>query len=276
LTADRQTRLARLTGIMSAVGPWLAFTRPVSPAIARCELTHLVRQPIDVELARNQHGEYERRLASLGCTVERIEADDEMADSVFIEDTAVAFDELAIVARPGAESRRAETTAVAAALRRVRPVVSIREPAILDGGDVLVAGRRVFVGLSTRTNRAAIEQLSVALAPHRYAVEPIEIGGCLHLKSAVTALADDMLLVNRQWVETGRFRGFGLVDVDPDEPSAANALRIGEVIVFPAEFPRTRTRLEQRGFDVRAVPAGELAKAEGGVTCCSLILGIAY
>jgi dimethylargininase len=250
----------------------IAFTREITPAITHCELTHLARAPIDLGCARLQHAEYERTLATLGCDVRRLPAAPQMADSVFIEDTAVVFDELAIVMRPGAVSRRGETAAAAEALAHYRTLHEIVAPAIGDGGDVLVAGRRVFVGVSTRTNHAAVAQLRRVLVPVGYRVDEVAVAGCLHLKSAVTALADDVLLINRRSVDAAVFTGFELVDIDPAEPYAANALRVGRSIVFPSEFPRTADVIRSRGFDVRTVPAGELAKAEGAVTCCSLIL----
>jgi dimethylargininase len=249
----------------------MALTREISPAIVHCELTHLRRAPIDVALARLQHADYERCLSMLGCAVTRLDAGDEMPDSVFIEDTAVVLDELAVVTRPGAESRRGETPGVARALRPYRAQVEIEPPGTLDGGDVLVAGRRVFVGLSTRTNADAAGQMTRALAPFGYSVDTIPVRQCLHLKSAVTALANDAVLLNPDWVEAGRFREFQIVEVDPREPSAANALRVGGAIVFPAAFPRTRERIEERGYTLHAIDTSELAKAEGGVTCCSVI-----
>ena len=254
------------------VASLIALTREITPAIARCELTHLSRQPIDIESACREHAEYERTLTTLGCHVRRLGAAPEMADAVFIEDTAVVFAELAIVMRPGAASRRVETAAVADALAPHRPLHEIVAPGIVDGGDVLVAGRRVFVGMSTRSNHDAVAQMRRVLAPLGYRVDESAVTGCLHLKSAVTALADDVLLINRDWVDASTFAGFELVDVDPREASAANALRVGGAIVFPCEFPRTRDAIAARGFDVRTVPAGELAKAEGAVTCCSLII----
>ncbi len=254
------------------MAPLIALTREITPAIVQCELTHLAREPIDLGCARLQHAEYERTLATLGCEVRRLPAAPEMADSVFIEDTAVVFDELAIVMRPGAASRRVETTAVVDALAPYRALHEIVAPGIADGGDVLVVGRRVFVGVSTRTNRDAVAQMRRVLVPLGYLVEAVAVTGCLHLKSAVTALADDVLLINRGWVDAAIFGHFELVDIDPAEPYAANALRVGGSILFPSEFPRTTDAIASRGFDVRTVPAGELAKAEGAVTCCSLIL----
>jgi dimethylargininase len=144
-------------------------------------------------------------------------------------------------------------------------------PVNIDGGDVLVAGRRVFVGLSGRTNGAAVDQMRTILGPHGYEVQAVPVTGCLHLKSAVTALADDRLLVNGEWIDRRRLSSFDLVDVDPREPYAANVVRVAGALVYPDSFPRTRERLERLGFRVRTVDVGELAKAEGAVTCCSLI-----
>ncbi|MDE3054433.1 MAG: dimethylargininase [Gemmatimonadota bacterium] len=252
--------------------PYVAITRPVSATIDRCELTHRERRPIDVERARQQHAEYEEALRTAGCAVERLEGSDQLPDAVFVEDTAVVLDEIAVVTRPGAAARRAELPAVELALLRHRPLACIRAPATLDGGDVLVAGRRVFVGRSSRTSDDGISQLADLLAPFGYAVEPVPVLGCLHLKSAVTALGNMCLLINRAWTRADAFRGFDLLDVHPFEPDAANILRVGEALIYPAEFPRTLERLERRGLNPRTVPAAELAKAEGAVTCCSLIL----
>jgi dimethylargininase len=244
----------------------------VSPAFAACELTHLARVPIDVEVARGQHRAYEQALIDAGCLVERLDTAPDMPDSVFVEDIAVVFDELAIITRPGAESRRREAPAVVEALAPYRLLHVIEPPGTVDGGDVLVVGRRVFVGRSSRTNEAAFVQMRQILQPYGYTVCDTVVRGCLHLKSAVTALADDLLLVNRGWIDEGAFDGFALLDVEPEEPSAANALRLEDRVIFPASFPRTAERLTQHGFRLEIVDASELAKAEGAVTCCSLIV----
>jgi dimethylargininase len=249
----------------------VALTRDISPALAECELTHLAREPIDVERARRQHEAYERALAGLGCAVRRLPAGADMPDSVFIEDVAVVLDEVAVVTRPGAASRRAETPAVADALAAYRPLARIEAPGTLDGGDVLVVDRTVFVGRSARTNAVGIGQLRGALAPFGYTVQAVVVHRCLHLKTAVTCVGDGRLLINREWVPADAFAGWELIDVYPGEPFAANALRVGGAVLYPDAFPRTRARLEARGIRVVPVPADELAKAEGGVTCCSLV-----
>ncbi|HVP58310.1 MAG TPA: arginine deiminase family protein [bacterium] len=253
----------------------IAITREVSPAIARCELTHISRQAIDVEKARRQHLAYEQCLAGLGCTLVRLPADPRLPDSVFVEDTAVVLDEVALAARPGARSRRAETKSVAEALAAYRRVFHIHAPCTLDGGDVLVVGSRVFVGMSRRTNQAGLEEVRSLLTPLGYRVEGVPVVSALHLKSAVTQVAERALLVNHNWTDTSAFAGadsgFELIDVAPEEPFGANALLIGETVVYPEAYPLTRRRLEDREITVVAVDISELAKAEGGVTCSSLV-----
>jgi dimethylargininase len=231
----------------------------------------MAREPIDVARAVAQHEAYEETLRRLGCTVERLPEEPEHPDSVFVEDTAVVLEELAVIARPGAASRRRETTTVAAALGAHRPLACIQAPGTLDGGDVLCIGRRVYVGLSGRTNEDGARQLADMLAPHGYHVTGLEVRGCLHLKSAVSAIADDTVLMNPECVDVGQFGGFRCIDVDRNEPRAANALLVDEVVLCAAASPRTCERLGAGGFAVETVDLSELAKAEAGITCCSLI-----
>ena len=247
----------------------IAITRDVARTIQQAELTFSERERIDYTLAVSQHEEYRKLLSSLGCEVVVLPADDRHPDCVFIEDTAIVLDDLAVILRPGAESRRGETGPVTAALARYRPLAYIEAPATIDGGDVLVLDDRIYAGLSTRTNDDAIDQLR---RHTRREVIGVPVNGILHLKSAVTRVSRDTLLINRAFVDASIFAGWKLIDVDPEEPSAANALLAGEVVVFPAELPRTRARLEASGLDVRTVAQSELAKAEGGVTCCSLLV----
>lgn len=228
--------------------------------------------PIDVDAARAQHDGYEQAIRNAGFTIERLAAGPDMPDSVFIEDTAIVFDELAIVTRPGAESRRVEIGAVETALRRYRPVHAIASPGTIDGGDVLVVGRRVFIGQTTRTNDAAIDQMRRILAPFGYVVCAVPVSGCLHLKSAVSALTDDLLLANRASIDMAPFGAYAIIDVDPGEPMAGNVLPLGDRVIYPTAYPRTAERIVARGFRVDAIDVSELAKAEGAVTCCSVIV----
>ncbi|HET6546201.1 MAG TPA: oxidoreductase-like domain-containing protein [Rhodanobacteraceae bacterium] len=250
---------------------WIAITREVGPALDACELSYLARVAIDVERARAQHRAYRNALTALGCDVLVLPAEPALPDSVFVEDVAVVLDEAAVMTRPGALSRRAEGASVAAVLRRYRNLLAIESPATLDGGDVLRTGRTLHVGESARSNAAGIAQLQALVASFGYAVRGVPTRGCLHLKSAVTQLDDATLLVQPDWVDHAAFTGFRLIETDPDEAHAANVLRIGGAVVMPAGFPRTRQRLVAAGFDVVTVDVSELQKAEGAVTCCSLV-----
>ncbi|MGH8215040.1 MAG: dimethylargininase, partial [Rhodanobacteraceae bacterium] len=158
------------------------------------------------------------------------------------------------------------------ALEPFREVLGIESPATLDGGDVLRLGKRICVGASARSNPDGIVQLQRLLAPFGYRIEAVALRGCLHLKSAVTQIADDLLLVNPDWVDPGQFEGWHHLAIDPAEPGAANALRIGERIIVSASWPRTAARLKETGIDVRTLAMSEMEKAEGAVTCCSLIV----
>jgi dimethylargininase len=249
-----------------------ALTRPVSPSLSECELTHLSREPIDVAKAAEQHAAYEALLRSLGATVIQVPGAPEFPDAVFIEDTAVVLDEVAIISRPGAESRRDEVIEVARVLSAHRGLCTMTEPATLDGGDVLCMGRTLYVGRSGRTNDEGIAQLREAVAKYGYTVTPVDFTGCLHLKTAATAVDDDTVLLNRAWVSPSAFAGRDVLDVDATEPFGANVLRVGDALVYGSQFPRTRAMLESRGFSVNTVDCAELAKAEGAVTCCSLVI----
>ena len=250
----------------------LAITRQVSAALGDCLLTHLERRPIDVALARRQHASYERLLADLGYEVCSLPAEPELPDSVFVEDAAIVLDEVAIITRPGAESRRLETSSVAESLEPHRRLLFIEAPATLDGGDVLRLGRTLWVGRTERTSEAGIEQLRALVAPLGHNVVAAPVRGCLHLKSAVTEVGESTLLLNPAMADRRLFGDSRLLEVDPAEPMAANVLRAGDAVVMPAHHPRTRRRLEREGLQVCPVEATELAKAEGGVTCCSLLL----
>lgn len=252
----------------------VALTREVSPTIGQCELTHLSRSAIDVAVARAQHAKYESCLAALGCKVHRLPPAPELPDAVFVEDCCVVVDELAVIARPGSAARRTETASVAAIMATYRKLHFIEPPGTLDGGDVLRLGDRVFVGLSSRTNLTGIRQLEAFLAPSGYSVTAVNLKSCLHLKSAVTQVEARTLLVNRSWVEPSVFDGFATIDIDPAEPFAANALMVSDCVVYPSAYTRTRRRLEEQGIQVEAIDASELAKAEGGVTCCSVLFKV--
>jgi dimethylargininase len=249
-----------------------AITRGVSPRFSECELTHIERQPIDIDLARAEHQEYTRALEALGCQVVELPAQPEYPDSVFVEDTAFILPEAAVITRPGAPSRRGEVETIAENLCPFRSLVSIQAPATLDGGDVLVMGKDIFIGRSTRSGDLAIEQLQHQLERFGYRVQGVDIRQCLHLKSAVTRLSDDAVLINREWVDAHAFSSLKMVEVAPSEPAAANILMINDQGIYPLAFPKTIEKLEKLGVKLITLDLSEIGKAEGAVTCCSLII----
>lgn len=251
----------------------IAITREVSPRFDECEITYIDRSSINLEIARAQHREYIQALKALGCEVIELAAETDLPDSVFVEDTAFILPEAAVITRPGAASRRPETDSIARALEPYRNLLFIREPATVDGGDVLVLGKDIFVGMSTRSGRAAVDQMNELLAGFGYSAHPVEMHDCLHLKTAVTRVDERTLLINPGWLESRHFAGFDCIEIDPAEPFAANCLPVNGEIIFPAVFPKTLARLAARGYKVRDVQVDELAKAEGAVTCCSLMIG---
>jgi dimethylargininase len=252
-----------------------AITRAVSPALEHCELTFLERRSFDLALAREQHHAYEMLLTKLGARVISLPAEPDLPDSMFVEDPAIVLDEVAVILPLGTESRRAETASIERALAPFRPIEYVALPGTMEGGDILRIARTLYVGLSTRTNEEAIRQLRAILAPSGYEVIPVAVTGCLHLKSAVTALGPAVLLANRAWFDPSPFGDCTWIDVAPEEPHAANALPVGGMVIFPASFPRTRARIEVRGFHVTSLDISELQKAESGLTCSSLLFEVA-
>jgi len=248
-----------------------AITRAVSPAIVRCELSFIDRKPIDLGRAREQHQAYEALLAKLGARVLSLPPEPDLPDSMFVEDPAIVLDEIAIILPLGTESRRPEATSLTQELSKYRKLAHVQLPGTLEGGDVLRIGRKVFVGLTKRSNAEGIRQLEEILRPHGYEVIPVSVRGCLHLKSAVTWIADNTLLANRAWFDTKPFAAYDWIDVDPAEPHAANALPLSGTVILPASFPKTRGRIGSRGFRVTTLDISELQKAESGLTCSSLL-----
>jgi dimethylargininase len=248
-----------------------AITRTVSPAMIHCEISFIDRKPIHLARAQEQHRAYEKLLEKLGARVISLPAEPNLPDSMFVEDPAIVLDELAVILPLGTESRRPEAASLAQALSKFRKLKHVKLPGTLEGGDVLRIGRKLFVGLTKRSNAEGIRQLAAILARHNYEVIAVPVTGCLHLKSAVTCIGPNTLLANRAWFDNAPLASYDWIDVDPAEPHAANALAFGDTVLFPASFPRTRALIEARGFHVTSLDISELQKAESGLTCSSLL-----
>ena len=248
-----------------------AITRRVSRSFRTCQIEYLNRLDIDVRKAARQHRKYEACLADLGARVVSLEAHPDLPDSVFVEDPAIVVDEVAVIGRMGTKARSAEPERLAATLADFRPLKQLTAPATLEGGDVLRVGKTLYVGLSRRTNKEGVEQLASLLAPLGYRTVPVEVKRCLHLKTGCSWLGGGKVLANREWVACGALSGLEILDLPAEEPWAANVLPIGDTVLVPASFPRTGELLSREGYKVRSIDISELAKAEAGLSCMSLV-----
>ncbi|MGH9118897.1 MAG: dimethylarginine dimethylaminohydrolase family protein [Acidimicrobiales bacterium] len=247
-----------------------AIVRRPGPRLADCELTYLERVPIDVDRARHQHAAYVDLLHRLGAEIVWLAPADEHPDGVFVEDTAVVAPPLAVLTRPGTESRRGEVRTMRPALDRDRrPVVELTPPARLDGGDVLLVGHTLYVGVTARTDDEGRRQLADSVRPHGFQVTPVGVSGVLHLKTALTALPDGTLLTFGGHVDRAAL-GRATV-IDAAEPSGANVLTLGDAVVIAASAPRTAEAVADLGWAVHVVEIDEFEKAEAGVTCLSVL-----
>lgn len=249
-----------------------ALLNKPTPAIEECELTFMDRESIQFSEALKQHALYAEALSRAGLNVMVLEVNSESPDAVFVEDVAIILDEIAIITSMGTASRRPEVDSMAEIISKYRDRVHrVLLPATIEGGDVLRVGKKLFVGISSRTNKAGISQLSDIVTPIGYHVIPVEVSGCLHLKTGVTALNDESFLLNSSWIDTSPFDGFQCIEVAHNEPFAANVLRIDENMILNSAYPHTVEKIQNAGFSFDLVNISEFGKAEAGLTCMSLI-----
>lgn len=250
-----------------------ALVRSVSPRLADAELTFLDREPIDAERAAVQHGGYVDLLRRLGHEVVQVPDAPDHPDGTFVEDAVVVVDDLAVLTRPGAESRRGEVASVATVVESLGlRTAQVAAPATVDGGDVLQVGSHVFVGLGGRTTADAVDQLRSLLGPLGRTVVGVPVTGCLHLKTGATALPDGTVVAVTGWLDTSAFADAGLSVVEAPEAAGADLLLSGRGVVLSASAPETAALVRSRGFEAHPVEIDELEKAECGVTCLSVLV----
>jgi dimethylargininase len=227
--------------------------------------------PPDYGKALAQHAAYVEALEACGLAVTVLEAEERFPDSVFIEDTAVVCERTAVITRPGAPSRLGEEASVAAALASFYPrLESLLSPATLEGGDVMRAGDRFYVGLSSRTNEEGARQLAALLRRHGYEVVAVPLREVLHLKTGVAYLEEGRLLAAGELFGHSRLAGFHLIPVPAGEDYAANSLWLNGRVLVPDGFPATRKAIERAGCETIAVDVSEFRKLDGGLSCLSL------
>jgi dimethylargininase len=247
-----------------------AIVRGVAATYDRCVRPASSREPIDVGLAREQHAAYTAALKQLGFDLVRLDADDRYPDCCFVEDTAVVTGRVAVFCEMGAPPRRGEQAAVIEALPDLEQI-RLDRPATLDGGDVIRDGDTLFVGLTERTNRAAVDALAAALDPHGKTVRPVAVSGALHLKSLCTRLGPGLFVITESFARTGAFSQHDLVVIPDEEGYAANCLASGGRAVVSDGYPETRRRIEAAGIETISVRMSEFRKGDGSLTCLSIL-----
>ncbi len=257
---------------MNTLAPTIGFVREASDALTQCELTHLERVAIDVALARSQHQRYVAALSELGVRIAWLPTLPDHPDAVFVEDMAVIFPEVAVIARSGATSRRGEAESVGEALCAHRPLRWIQAPGCLDGGDVLRIGHRILVGTGGRTNAEGFAALASAVSEFGYQAHRVDTQHCLHLKSACSFIPPETVVANPHWVRRDVFGNLRVIAVDSREPNAANTLTLAGTTLVNAAGPFTEDKLCKAGIKTQSIDVSELQKAEAGLTCMSLII----
>jgi dimethylargininase len=252
--------------------PLIGITHVPPHTLELGERTYVSRTPIDMPLALRQHAAYCALLRELGADVRTLETNASHADAVFVEDTALVLDEVAIMMMPGAKSRRQEPHGIEREISKYRSIRRIELPATIDGGDIFVVGKRIFVGASQRSNAGGAQELAELVEPFGYSVRRVGLRDCLHLKSASCPLPDGSILANPEWLaDVGEFGGLSVHQIAREEPFAADVATIGETVIMSETNPRTADIVRSLGFQVRATALSEFEKAEGGVTCLSIL-----
>ena len=250
----------------------IALTHIPSPNMQACERTFVPHAPIDHALALTQHAAYCEALRKCRANVVTLDVNSHQPDSTFIEDTAIVLDEVAVLCSMGAASRRDEPAAIEPILRAYREVVRVEPPAAIEGGDVLRVGRTLFVGQSCRTNAAGIAVFAAIAGRYGYRIAAVPVRACLHLKTACTALPDGRLLTNPAWIDVSALAGHELTHVPDEEPWGANTVLVRDKMLLAAAHVQTAELIRRLGFAVQPINLSEFAKAEGGVTCLSLLI----
>ncbi len=222
------------------------------------------------ERVLKQHRAYVEALKSIGLKVIELNPQPAYPDAHFVEDTAVVTPDVAIITNPGAISRQGEHESIAEVLLPYLEIEHIQAPGTVDGGDVLMIGNHFFIGISERTNPEGAKQLGKILEKYAKTWATIPVGAGLHFKSSVNEVAENTLLVTRDFANLPSLKGYDKIIVNPAEAYAANTLRVNDHLILPRGFPNTREQLSRLGQEIIELDVSEIQKMDGGVTCLSI------
>ncbi len=245
-----------------------AIIRPPGSRYCDCISSHPKKHELDLKMARRQHKEYSRTLSELGFDVIELAPDNDNPDSCFVEDTAVIQGGKVFISRPKPESRKKETDSIESILKSYLPITKARPPATIEGGDVIHMSDYLICGLTQRTNKEGIKQMSSSLGVNILTITDSSI---IHLKSHITRLDDNTMLSIPKYADHPIIRDFDVLLVPNDENYAANTLTIGKTVLLPKGYPKTREIIETAGYEVITLDMSEFAKCEGAMTCLSIL-----
>jgi dimethylargininase len=248
-----------------------AIVRNIPNSFPQCITAFSGKSPIDVILAQQQHELYCKTLVELGLKLVRIEADNSLPDCCFTEDAAIVTDVLGIISLPGTESRHAEIIEMEKALTSFKKIRHIAAPATIEGGDVLKIGKKLFIGNSARTNDEGIKQVANMVSELGYEVIPVKIRNTLHLKTVCTYLGNNCIIYADGHFDENIFAEYDKIIVPATESYCANTLVVNGKVLIPKGFPLTRSLIEKKGFSVIELDMSEIEKADGALTCLSVI-----
>ncbi|MCB0650171.1 MAG: hypothetical protein KDC85_02775 [Saprospiraceae bacterium] len=225
----------------------------------------------DYQRALSQHAAYIKALEACGLEVSVLEADENFPDSTFVEDVALLTPHCAIITRPGAPSRRGETDGISKLLEHFYDNIEIIEaPGTVEAGDIMMVGSHFYIGLSGRTNEAGARQVISILEKYGMRESVVSLEEVLHLKTGVTYLENNNLLATGEFLAKAVFQPFHILEIEPDEAYAANAIWVNGTVIVPEGYPKARKMIEHAGYPVLALDMSEFQKLDGGLSCLSL------
>jgi len=249
-----------------------AITRSISDRFQEAVTLAPALEPINVSLARKQHSAYVAALRFLGLTVTELPPLAEHPDCCFVEDCAIYAEGVALITQLGAPSRQGEESTVADALAPFARIERMTAPATLDGGDCMRVGKRWYVGQSARTNAAGIAKVRAVFEPLGFEIDEVPLNNVLHLKCVCSPLGDNCILLAHGSLPRHTFRGVEVVEIPEDETYAANCVRVHDTVLVSRGFPNAATALKAAGFTVLPLEMSEIKKADGSLTCLSILL----
>jgi dimethylargininase len=245
-----------------------AIVRPPSSTFSKCISSHPLHHELNLSLALEQHRQYCKSLEDFGLDLIELSADELHPDSCFVEDVAIIHGERAVIGRMAKESRRGEDFTIQEILRDYKHLNRVQSPGTIEGGDVIHFDSLLISGITQRTNQEGLSQTSKWLGVK---IDTIKDNSVVHLKSHMTALDRNTIVVTKRFFQHPIIRGFRKIIIPEDEEYAANTLTIDDTTLMSSSHPKSAKMVHDAGFEVLKLNMSEFEKCEGAITCLSII-----